>query len=175
MTRGKQSYLVVEESGVRRWVAGGRGESESITLGRAIRKYYWPTRYEDIAKHCRSCHRCQLIGLNVPKEKPLSVAIMEPMQMFAINYLGPFTPTSVNGFKYILVGMDYMSRYLIATPTKEAKAHVSWQFMVDQVSMNFGWPDEVFSDNGSHFTAHEFTDRLKQVNVKHRPAPIKAP
>lgn len=106
---------------------------------------------------------------------PWHVAIMEPLQMLVLDYLGPFTPTSNSGFKYILVGVEYMSRYLIALPTTEAKAITTWYFMVDHLSQYFGWPDEVFTDNGDHFTAHEFAGKLPQIKVKHRIAPVRAP
>ena len=80
--------------------------------------------------------------------------------MFVLDYLGLFTLISNSGFKYILVGVEYMSRYLIALPTKEVKVIISWYFMVDYVLLYFGWLDEVFTDNGDYFTGHEFAGKL---------------
>jgi transposase InsO family protein len=74
-----------------------------------------------------------------------------------------------------LVGADYMSRYVIALPTKAATARIAWLFMVDHVAAHFGWPDRIFSDNGTHFTGEEFTGRLAQFKVKHVFAPTRAP
>ncbi|KAJ5679602.1 hypothetical protein N7462_007846 [Penicillium macrosclerotiorum] len=146
-----------------------------ITLGRAVGKYFWPTRYEDIRAYCRSCHSCQLIGPNLPAERPHAIAISEPMQLFFIDYLGPFTPVSDNGFKYILIGGEYMSRYTIAMPTMEAKAITTWHFMCDHVASFLGWPAIIYSDNGDHFTGFQFAGQLGQFGVKHIPAPVRAP
>ena len=56
---------------------------------------------------------------------PLLVVVVELMQIFALDYLRLFTLTSNSRFKYILVGVKYINRYLIALPTKEAKVIIS--------------------------------------------------
>ncbi|KAJ5802330.1 uncharacterized protein N7503_004780 [Penicillium pulvis] len=89
---------------------------------RAIGKYYWPTRYVDIEHYCRSCVPCQLVGPKLPKEPAHSIAVLDPMAMFGIDYIGPFNPPSSRGHRYILIGVDYMSRFAWGIPTTEAKA-----------------------------------------------------
>ena len=49
------------------------------TLSWVVSRHHWPSRYEDIAHHCKSCHSCQLIGPSVPRELPLSIAFLEPI------------------------------------------------------------------------------------------------
>lgn len=72
-----------------------------ISLGRAIGKFYWPRRYETLVEYCRSCHQCQIVGLKPPREGPQAVIPLEPMQLFAMDYIGPITPVSRLGARYI--------------------------------------------------------------------------
>ncbi|KAJ5548839.1 hypothetical protein N7513_006073 [Penicillium frequentans] len=109
-------------------------EGARITLGRAIGKYYWPTRYEDIEHYCRSCVSCQLVGPKLPKEPAHSIAVLDPMVMFGIDYIGLFNPPSSRGHRYILIGVDYMSRFAWGIPTMVAKSTTSAAFMKDDVA-----------------------------------------
>lgn len=72
------------------------------------------------------------------------------------------------------VTVEYLSRYIIALPTVEATVDVAWNFIVDHISLHFGWPNKIFSDNGTHFTGDGFYGRLPQFYIKHRPTLVKA-
>ncbi|KAJ5559676.1 hypothetical protein N7513_002075 [Penicillium frequentans] len=146
-----------------------------ITLARAIGRYYWPTRALDVNKHCMSCHDCQLMGPRIPRDPPRAIAVMEPMSMFAIDYIGPFNPRSSRGYKYILIGADYFSRFVFLRPTEDAVYAESFAFLRDDVSRFLGWPQVVYSDRGTNFTAKELQELTKPFGVKHIYGPSTSP
>jgi hypothetical protein len=146
-----------------------------ITLGRALGRYYWPTRFSDINFYCNTCPQCQLIGPRIPKEAPHSIAVMEPMTMFAIDFIGPFNPPSEQGHRFIIVGCDYMTRFSFASPTIVNTAQVAFSFLEDKVARVVGWPVIVYSDNGSHFTGADFTGQLEERSIRHIRAGVRAP
>lgn len=146
-----------------------------ITLGRAIGKYYWPARWETVRKYCQSCHQCQVTAPKLPQQVPHPIAVMEPMDLVGMDYIGPINPPSVRGNRYIAVSADYLSRFTFGEATPEATAGFSFNFLQNNVARVFGWPGSLYTDNGSHFTGAECHDRVEAMGTRHILAPVTAP
>ena len=74
---------------------------------------------------------------------------LELFDAWGINFMGPF-PTSYSN-KYILVAVDYVSKWVeaIATPTNDNK--VVMNFLRKNIFSRFGVSRALISDGGSHF------------------------
>ena len=83
---------------------------------------------------------------------------IELFDVWGIDFMGPF-PSSY-GNKYILVGVDYISKWVevIASPTNDAK--VVTKFLRRNIFTRFGTPRAIISDGGSHFYNHQFDNSL---------------
>ncbi|BBN70425.1 hypothetical protein Prudu_1472S000500, partial [Prunus dulcis] len=85
--------------------------------------FFWPTLFKDAYVFCASCDRCQRMGnLHARNQMPLTnILIIDIFDVWGIDFMGPF-PTSY-GFEYILVAVDYVSKWVeaIATRTNDAK------------------------------------------------------
>lgn len=79
-----------------------------------IGRFYWPTRFKDVTQWCRSCDACQRLGPLRPSSIISPVMQLQPMDMMGLDFIGPFNPESEGGGKYILIAVDYFSRYLWA-------------------------------------------------------------
>lgn len=141
--------------------------AERITLARAYGKFYWPDRITDIQNYCRSCPACQAIGPNVPRIPHRTVNVLHPLELFGLDYIGPFSPASNKGNQYIIVGVDYFSGFIFADAVPAATAAISLQFITDRVVHMVGWPAVLYTDNGSHFTAHLFSNSVQATGTKH--------
>lgn len=82
--------------------------------------------------------------------------------------MGPF-PQS-HGNLYILVAMDYVSKWVeaIASPTNDAKVVLTMFKSV--IFLRFGVPRVMISDGGSHFINKLFGNFLKKHGVNHKVA-----
>lgn len=80
---------------------------------------------------------------------------------------GPF-PVS-HGNEYILVAVDYTSKWVEATATKICSATVVCEF-VKKILSRFGMPMAIISDGGSYFFNATFRALLKKYGIKHRVA-----
>ena len=91
---------------------------------------------------------------------------VELFDVWGIDFMGPF-PTSF-GKKYILVAVDYVSKWIeaIATPTCEGKEVT--KFLKGNIFTRFGTPRAIVSDGGSHFCNKKFEALLKKYGVKHK-------
>ena len=71
---------------------------------------------------------------------------------------------------YILLAMDYVSKWVeaVATPTNDAK--VVLKFLQKNIFTRFRAPRAIISDEGSHFCNKVFNALLAKYGVKHKVA-----
>ena len=91
---------------------------------------------------------------------------VEIFDLWGIDFIGPF-PNS-NGFEYILIAVDYMSRWAEAIPTRTNDHQVVVKFIHQHIFCRFGCPRAIISDGGKHFNNHQLQLMLKKYGVEHR-------
>nr|GEU31397.1 reverse transcriptase domain-containing protein [Tanacetum cinerariifolium] len=82
-----------------------------------------------------------------------------------IDFMGPFP--SLRGNKYILVAVDYLSKWVeaIALPTNDAR--VVCKFL-KSLFLTFGTPRAIISDCGTHFCNDQLARVMLKYGVTHR-------
>ncbi|XP_062103323.1 uncharacterized protein LOC133814372 [Humulus lupulus] len=83
--------------------------------------FFWSTLFKDANTFVKSCDRCQCTG-NISRRDEMSLNVILEVELFdvwGIDFMGPF-PSSYNN-KYILLAMDYVSKWVeaAATPTND--------------------------------------------------------
>ncbi|RDX93502.1 gag-pol, partial [Mucuna pruriens] len=88
--------------------------------------------------------------------------------LISIDFMGPF-PVS-NGYSYILLAVDYVSRWVetIATKTNDAKVVVD--FLKSNIFRRFGVPKALISDQGNHFCNRAMASLLHKYGMVHKAA-----
>ena len=116
--------------------------------------FYWPGIQGDVTRFCKSCDVCQKTVSKgavpkVPLEKmPL---IDKPFKRVAIDLVGPISPPSEDGHRYILTLVDFSTRLPEAVPLKKIDTETVAEALVDIFS-RLGVPEEILSDLGTQFT-----------------------
>ena len=129
--------------------------------------FYWPTMFKDVYKYILACDQCQRSG-NISKkyELPLNnMLVCEIFDVWGIDFMGPF-PTSL-GNKYILVAVDYVSKWVEASalPTNDGRVVVKF---LKKLFTRFGTPRALISDRGTHFCNAQLEKLLKKYGVTHK-------
>ena len=139
-------------------------------------RYYWPTRIRDVALYCKSCDACQRFGPLCPSRRSLkTIPNVQPMDMLGIDFVGPISPHAINtGSRYILIVVDYFSRYLFAEATSKTDGETVTK-VVRQIAQKMGWPLAIYSDNASYFVKGQFPTELEKRKVLLFSAPITHP
>ena len=91
---------------------------------------------------------------------------VELFYVWGIDFMGPF-PSSY-GHKYILLEVDYVSKWVEAIPTITCDIKVVLCFIKSNIFSRFGTPREVISDEGSHLCNKLFASLFAKYGVKHR-------
>jgi hypothetical protein len=77
------------------------------------------------------------------------ILIVEIFDIWGIDFMGPF-PNSY-GFLYILVAVDYVSKWVEAVACKTNDHRVVVKFLKDTIFTRFGTPRAIINDGGTHF------------------------
>nr|XP_043638023.1 uncharacterized protein LOC122609028 [Erigeron canadensis] len=93
------------------------------------------------------------------------IQVCEVFDVWGIDFIGLFPPS--HKFKYILVALDYVSKWAEAKalPTNDARVVVDF---LKNLFSRFGMPKALISDRGSHFANAQLEKILKRYGVNHR-------
>jgi hypothetical protein len=130
--------------------------------------FFWPTMFREAREFIARCDRCQRVG-NISKRDEMPMKVFMEVELFdvwGIDFMGPFPNSGRN--EYILVAVDYVSKWVeaIATPTNDSKVVIS--FLRKNIFARFGVPRALISDGGSHFCNRYLEAVLRKYSVKHR-------
>ncbi|CAM8890820.1 unnamed protein product [Rhodiola kirilowii] len=130
--------------------------------------FFWPSLYKDAYEFVLMCERCQRTGNisrrdEMPQQGILEVEIFD---VWGIDYMGPF-PSSF-GNQYILVAVDYVSKWVEAIASCTCDAKTMAKMLRKIIFPRFGVPITVISDGGSHFKERQLEALLKNYGVKHK-------
>ena len=93
----------------------------------------------------------------MPQSNMLEVELFD---VWGLDFMGPFPPSFGN--QYILVAIDYVSKWVeaVALPNNTSKSVI--QFVKKNIFTRFGVPRAIISDNGVHFQKSQFRNLLSR-------------
>ena len=100
-----------------------------------------------------------------------------PASLHPIIVVGPFAkwgidsitcnPHSAGGHGYIILAIDYFTKWAEAMPTFAADGKTAANFMLNHVISHFGVPQVIITDHGSHFRNIMMTELTDQLGLCH--------
>jgi hypothetical protein len=86
--------------------------------------------------------------------------------VWGIDFMGSFP--KFEGCEYILVAVNYVSKWVEALPCQATDALHSKKMFHEVIFPRFGVPLIIIRDGGSHFIDRTFRKALAEVGVDHR-------
>uniref|UniRef100_A0A2N9I131 RNA-directed DNA polymerase n=1 Tax=Fagus sylvatica TaxID=28930 RepID=A0A2N9I131_FAGSY len=86
----------------------------------------------------------------------------------AVDFMGPFPPSF--GYLYILVAVDYVSKWVEAVACKNNDHRTVVKFLKEHILSRFGTPRAIISDQGTHFCNKPFEALMSKYGVIHKVA-----
>lgn len=95
-----------------------------------------------------------------------------PMERIGVDILGPF-PVTDSGNRYVLVAMDYFTKWPEAYAVPDQSATTTAEKLVEEMFTRFGVPAELHSDQGRNFESQVFSEVCQRLGVsKTRTTPL---
>ncbi|CAM8965619.1 unnamed protein product [Rhodiola kirilowii] len=94
------------------------------------------------------------------------ILVNDVFDIWGIDFMGPF-PISC-GFAYILVAVDYVSKWVEAIATRCEDAKTVVDFLRTNIFCRYGVPKAIISDQGTHFCNRMMATTLRHYHVHHR-------
>ena len=88
-----------------------------------------------------------------------------PFEKWGIDAIGPL-PRTARGKEYIIMGVDYMTRWVEAAPITRITAQDVGKFIFDNICCRFGTPLEIISDRGPGFRGELVGELMKRLKIK---------
>ncbi|KAI7799815.1 hypothetical protein IRJ41_012432 [Triplophysa rosa] len=136
------------------------------TIQRIRYRFHWPGLEGEVKRFCQGCPTCQLTSPQRPPPSPLIplLVIEVPFERIGMDLVGPL-PKSARGHEYILVILDYATRYPEALPLRKATSKAIAKELFLMFS-RVGIPREVLTDQGTPFMSRLMADLCHLLQVK---------
>ncbi|GJY99408.1 reverse transcriptase domain-containing protein [Tanacetum coccineum] len=126
--------------------------------------FYWPKDANEYVRQCDACQRSR--NMSSRNEMPQNnIHVYEVFDVWGLDFMGPF-PQS-RGNKYILVVVDYVSKWVEAQAFPTNDAHVVVKFL-RSLFARFGVPKALISDTRTHFCNSQLEKALQRYGVTYK-------
>lgn len=129
-------------------------------------RYYWPQMFDDITKYVQACDSCQRRGRPQKHTKLHPIPVGQPFERIGIDIVGPLNRTA-RAKKYIVVAIDYLTKWPEAKAIPEATADQVAKFIYEQIICQHGCPQKILSDRGTHFNNEMIRCLLQKFEINH--------
>jgi hypothetical protein len=137
------------------------------TYEKAKERYYWPQMFDDVRSYTQQCDNCQKRGSSKRKEPLQPIEVKAPFHRVGIDIKGPLPRTS-QGNRYIIVAMDYFTKWPEAKSIPDIKSETVAKFIFDEIICRHGVPEELLSDRGTSFLNKIVDTLCEKFQTKHR-------
>lgn len=148
------------------------GHFQNYKMHDRLKNYYWPSMTNDISTYAKSCITCQ--RYNYKNYQQGTMTPIEPKfvnEMVAVDI--KYCPKSSDGYSYLLVFVEMMTRFSYAIPLKTLTTAETCEAMKKYV-LTFGVMKMVLTDYGSSFWSQPFKELMKSLGSKLNFSPVGA-
>jgi hypothetical protein len=138
--------------------------------------FYWPKAASDAAGLVQKCEICQKCARDQKQPSSLTQLIQPtwPLQRWGLDLLGPLPPAQGN-LKYIVVVVEYFSKWIEAKPLATLTSATVQKFFWQNIVCRFSVPKAITMDNGTQFDAETFKELCDQIGTKIHFASVRHP
>ena len=130
--------------------------------------YFWPSLFKDCIIAVRKCHNCQILYQKMcASPTPLHpIIVVGTFVKRGIDFI-KFNPHSTRGNGYIILDVDYFTKWAEALPTFVAYGKTTATFVFNHVIVHFYVSQAIITDHGSHFRNIMMTELSDQLGLHH--------
>ena len=115
-----------------------------------IASYYQPNMEKEDVENAKSCKQCQLNGnlIHVVAKEFIPFIIFWPFQQCSFDLEGQIHPSSSNGHKFIIISIDYFTKWVELVPLSIENGKIVTMFILSYIIFRYGVPSSIVTHNG---------------------------
>ncbi|XP_075096543.1 uncharacterized protein LOC142174614 [Nicotiana tabacum] len=127
--------------------------------------YYWITMEKDCFNFVWKCHQFQVHGdlIHAPPIELHPMSAPWPFVAWGIDVIGPIELKASNGHKFILVAIDYFTKWVEAITLKTFTKKVVVDFVHSNLICHFGIPVTIITDNVANLNSRLMEEILRKT------------
>ena len=144
---------------------GGRSLSHrAITQG-----YWWPNMQKEAQEYVKKYDQCQRFTPNIHQQREVLNLLSSPwpFTQWGLDIVGPF-PKATRNKRYLLVGIDYFTKWIEAEPLANIKDVDAKKFVWKNIVTRLMVPCTLISDNGLQFDSKSFKRYCCDLGITNR-------
>ncbi|WJX26318.1 hypothetical protein P8452_15256 [Trifolium repens] len=132
------------------------------------RGLYWSSMLKDCIEFAKSCQECQRhAGIqHVPASELHSVIKPWPFRGWALDLIGEIRPASSKNQRFILVGIDYFTKWIEAVALPKVDQETVISFIQNHIIYRFGLPETITTDQGTVFVGQKMQNFANEAGFK---------
>ena len=137
------------------------------TQAKLQKKYFWYRMGEDIKLWIQTCEKCQMRkrGCKAARAPLVSVVSGNPNERVAMDVIDHLKP-STRGNVCILTITDYFTKFVIAEPLPDQKAHTLADAFMRSWVRYFGAPQQLHTDQGKSIDGNLIRQLCSMLNIE---------
>ncbi|RDY07969.1 Pol polyprotein, partial [Mucuna pruriens] len=118
---------------------------------------------------CKKCMKCEVYTDNI-HVVPYNIHNLTspwPFAMWGLNMIGPIEPKVSNGHRFILVAIDYFTKWVEAASYASVTKCVVVKFIKRDIIHRYGLLAHIITNNGTNLNNKMKTKLCEQFKIKH--------
>ena len=135
------------------------------------RRYWVPAAIKFIKRHILACTVCQQFASDVspPQAFPgFSPSTKDVFTHWSVDFAGPFPTDAATGHRYIIVAVEWATRWAEAETVIDATAAVAAEFIYSRLIARYGCIQCIQSDRGPHFVNGVISCLAETLGIRHK-------
>ncbi|RDX65118.1 Pol polyprotein, partial [Mucuna pruriens] len=123
----------------------------------------------DCSRHVKRCMKCQVYtdNIHVAPFTLHNLTSLWPFSMWGLDILGPIEPKGSNGHRFILVAIDYFTKWVEATSYASVTKSIVVKFIKRDIKCRYGIPAHIITDNKTNLNNKMMMELCEQFKIKH--------
>ncbi|PKA65572.1 hypothetical protein AXF42_Ash005906 [Apostasia shenzhenica] len=149
---------------------GTHARSRSLVMRILRQRFLWPDIHKVAQSFVEKCPRCQYYA-DMQKQPAGYLKLINsswPFAVWGLDCLGPM-PTTIRSYKWILVAIDYFTKWIEDKPLARPTAENVGNFLWANIVCRYGVSMVIITDNSTLFAnqqVHDFCGK-HQINLKY--------
>jgi len=163
----KEAELILKE--VQEGTFGTHMNDHSIARKILRAGYFWLTMENDCCVHVRKCHKCQVYAdkVNVVPTLLNVLTAPWPFSIWGINVIGVIEPKASNGHHFIIVAINYFTKWVEAASYVNVTRKVVTKFIRKELICRYGLPSRIITDNATNLNNKMMSKYCEEFKIQH--------